>query len=603
MPAAPSTAGPPVLAQGTQHVCHWSNCHLAFGSMPDLLAHVAADHLGALPAAPAPALAPIVPAHARVAALPLTDIAMGDAAAASFEPTPAAVSPPFAPDATQPPIWLAALAPVQGGTDISFLDAILAPSAQQPGHSAETDALVSCLWDDCLPLFSPAGADPAALHAYTSSSLLTPPQDVAAAHAAHMHGQAPHSQAHTHTHAHQATGEALSPQTMLRHVLEEHLGVPGDVLGWRSAHDLGQAISSVSDGVAAGMASAAAPGIPGQATANIDHFDAHMHGHGHAHVHVHPHTHAHPHEHSHILMHGQGYDHVSHDIRAAYAHDLTMPHSNLRADGHAHAHTHAHAHAHAHVHRHRHPRRLHPLPTPPSSSSPPSPASLVCLWPSCTHPPFPSTAELMAHLSDVHVGRGRDSYVCRWGGCAEIECEGVSTAPDGVDFADAAAQNQGQVQAPAPAQEGHGGRVFRSRQKVLRHLGSHIGHKPHVCAMCGQAFSEAAPLAAHMRRHAHDKPFACAHPGCGKRFAISSSLTIHMRTHNGEKPFICAHCGKGFVEASNLTKHVRTHTGERPFACAHPGCEKRFPRPDQLKRHMAVHDGKVRLRKGSLAEG
>ena len=31
-------------------------------------------------------------------------------------------------------------------------------------------------------------------------------------------------------------------------------------------------------------------------------------------------------------------------------------------------------------------------------------------------------------------------------------------------------------------------------------------------------------------------------------------------------------------------------TGERPFACSFAGCGKRFPRPDQLKRHMAVHD-------------
>lgn len=44
-------------------------------------------------------------------------------------------------------------------------------------------------------------------------------------------------------------------------------------------------------------------------------------------------------------------------------------------------------------------------------------------------------------------------------------------------------------------------------------------------------------------------------------------------------------------------------TGERPFACAFPGCGKRFPRPDQLKRHMGVHDnGTVKGRRGSKAK-
>jgi len=37
-------------------------------------------------------------------------------------------------------------------------------------------------------------------------------------------------------------------------------------------------------------------------------------------------------------------------------------------------------------------------------------------------------------------------------------------------------------------------------------------------------------------------------------------------------------------------------TGEKPFACSYPGCGKKFPRPDQLKRHMGVHDGKEKGR-------
>jgi uncharacterized Zn-finger protein len=112
----------------------------------------------------------------------------------------------------------------------------------------------------------------------------------------------------------------------------------------------------------------------------------------------------------------------------------------------------------------------------------------------------------MAHLSLEHVGKGKETYTCQWNGCE---------------------------------------RVFKSRQKVLRHLQSHTGHRPFVCHVCEQGFGEAAPLAAHLRRHAQEsksylvtqagkdadyakEPFKCEHPGCDKEFAISSSLTIHM---------------------------------------------------------------------------
>lgn len=360
------------------------------------------------------------------------------------------------------------------GMNMNMAQMVSQQPAQQQFRQPEMPSgdLFSCLWDDCFPTLS----DPAAAQGHN------------------------HAHAHPHPHPHVKSDAPLTPETMLRHLLQEHLGVP------------------LSNG-------------------EVKPHDAH---------------HAHPHPHTHNCDH------------AAKAESHPAPHS----------HHHEHAHPHRDHHHHVGPRHKRQYP-------------MACQWPGCTvQEPFTSSAELMEHLSEVHVGRGQDKYACHWGQCGSGQ-----------------------------------GRMFSSRQKVLRHLQSHIGHRPFVCSVCGQGFSEAAPLAAHMRRHTDDseygprlaslgpvaasltsEPFVCDHPGCGKAFAIASSLTIHKRTHNGDKPFVCSYCGKGFAEASNLTKHIRTHTGERPFKCSHPGCNKRFARPDQLKRHQGVHLAKE-MRVASTVSG
>lgn len=306
-----STVASPSLVVPT-HICHWQNCHRMFNSMPDLLGHVAADHLGApgFMSDTPKSLEPVQPLQ-----VPPQPIIL---------PEPA--FPPFDP----------------------LTNVLTGPESTNPFSGVPGQELLSCLWDDCLPL----------------PECTAPAPEVCPTHAnmpAHPIG------GHTHN---TTTGEPFSPQTMLRHVLEEHLGVPGSILGWGNSNDV----------------------------------------------------------------------HLPDTARVTEAHDKL--HSN-----------------HQHIH----------LPTPSStqpSPSPPPAKALICLWPGCTHTDiFPDPATLMAHLSEVHVGKGKDSYTCHWDHCD---------------------------------------RTFRSRQKVLRHLQSHTGHRPFVCPVCEQAFGEAAPLAAHMRRHAQE---------------------------------------------------------------------------------------------------
>ncbi|KAF8518052.1 hypothetical protein BU17DRAFT_49371 [Hysterangium stoloniferum] len=197
----------------------------------------------------------------------------------------------------------------------------------------------------------------------------------------------------------------------------------------------------------------------------------------------------------------------------------------------------------------------------PTADTPSTQSRHVCKWKSCkhAHSPFESPADLMEHITDVHVGAGNSRYHCWWDGCTR-----------------------------------NGDTGFTSKQKILRHVQSHTGesdqcYRPFKCGLCDQYFSETATLQQHMRRHTKEKPYVCDFPGCGKAFAITGALTIHRRVHSGSKPFKCTFCERTFAESSNLSKHIRTHTGVRPYACPYPGCGKRFARPDQVSRHKNVH--------------
>lgn len=61
-------------------------------------------------------------------------------------------------------------------------------------------------------------------------------------------------------------------------------------------------------------------------------------------------------------------------------------------------------------------------------------------------------------------------------------------------------------------------------------------------------------------------------------------------THLGSKPHLCSICGKAFTLRSNLTVHMRIHTGEAPYHCSI--CSKKFSDSNALKRHHVMHQRK-----------
>lgn len=159
------------------------------------------------------------------------------------------------------------------------------------------------------------------------------------------------------------------------------------------------------------------------------------------------------------------------------------------------------------------------------------------------------SAELQDHLIE-HIGQGKSIYHCEWVGC-----------------------------------ERHKGKAFVQKQKLLRHIHIHTGHKPCKCEICGAKFAVESMLKQHLRIHTGEKPFQCSI--CGKQFTTSSSLSIHNRVHTGEKPLICKWpgCGKRFSESSNLTKHMKIHM--KSFQCE--VCGKEFEKKPEYTKHLKLH--------------
>jgi zinc finger protein GLIS2 len=151
-----------------------------------------------------------------------------------------------------------------------------------------------------------------------------------------------------------------------------------------------------------------------------------------------------------------------------------------------------------------------------------------CEWQDCEET-FLTLEELVNHINNCHVLASKEAceYSCHWKNCVRQ------------------------------------GKGFNARYKLLIHLRTHTGERPHAC---------------HFER-------------CDKRFSRLENLKIHCRTHTGEKPYVCPFegCEKRYSNSSDRFKHTRTHIESKPYRCKVDGCYKQYTDPSSLRKHLKAH--------------
>ncbi|KAI5847547.1 hypothetical protein BZA05DRAFT_405174 [Tricharina praecox] len=186
------------------------------------------------------------------------------------------------------------------------------------------------------------------------------------------------------------------------------------------------------------------------------------------------------------------------------------------------------------------------------------------------------------------------------------------------------------LQQPAPeALRTEGMLGFATHAELRSHIT--LAHPP-VCKRCGYIAKRQGDLYLHIRdKHEttveERQSWVCGWDNCGQGFTKKSNLTIHTRTvHKGLKPFPCTEpgCDKRFGHKAVLARHITSRHSEnttqkstrksrkkktralniaqlltgwgyeasgRDIECVVEGCEYRFCRMYDLKKHLCATSG------------
>lgn len=109
------------------------------------------------------------------------------------------------------------------------------------------------------------------------------------------------------------------------------------------------------------------------------------------------------------------------------------------------------------------------------------------------------------------------------------------------------------------------------------------------CHLCTDTFCPRSNVLRHyLTKHSNDKIFYSCHR-CDKRFSLLQNLKRHLAIHEGIT-YTCGVCDRTYSRLSDYKIHVKMHVGLK-FEC--PICFKCTSRPSYLKKHMIMLHGRA----------